>query len=140
MLSKDPLTWLQDSPQMQALLSAYRADDGEGEPSDDLYTAAVADARELLPELAFLTDWQLYELVDDYCNDGCLGSWRCYEAERPGIGLYALSLIVIGDTSAYLNRGNYKRPGKHLTEQLALTGSVDDALLATRSCLAKLLR
>ncbi len=140
MLSKDPITWLTDSEQLQDLLVAQFGVDDADDPCDDQYLSEVARARRVLPEFAFLTDWQLYELVDDYCNDGCIGSWMCTEAERPGIGLYALSLIVISGTSAYLNHGNYKRPGKHLVEQLALTGSVEGALRQTRSCLAKLLR
>lgn len=144
MLSNDPLTWFQDSPQLQALLIAelklIACTDWAEEPD---YGDAIAIAREVLPEFSFLPDLLLYALVDEACTRCWDDDWTCNPQDRPAIATFALAFVAVPHgmpEHVGLLYDNVSKVGQDVAKQLALTGSVDGALQATRSRLAKLMR
>ncbi len=145
MQTKGPFTWIQESPELQALLhdSLIGEVDHSWEDEPD-YGDAIAMARQVFPELSFLSDLVLYTFVEEACMSCGDNDWMCSLDDRPTFGTYALARIALPPGTPLIavampgSRG-YK-VGKFLEQQLNLTGSVEKALQVTRASLPKLMR
>ncbi|MCB4359596.1 hypothetical protein [Quatrionicoccus australiensis] len=91
-----PFQVLARSPELQARL-IERLKDAWAEAED--IAENIPDARELLPELAFLSDAALYELIDDWSSDYMCMSWD-YGLNNRGttFGYYIFMYLEHGKT------------------------------------------
>lgn len=118
-----PFQVLARSPELQARL-IERLQDAWAEAED--IAENIPEARELLPELAFLSDAALYELIDDWSSDYMCMSWDDGLDNRGAtFGYYIFMYMEYGhshDVESHLwgrTRGAMADAGKKLVHQYA---------------------